>query len=139
MDVRTVTNAFALSTMVGECRMTVKKDLLLPWNHRLFTGVALLASAPRSSCINRVGQHGIQFQLEIFMTKLKGWGVRTRSFIPSGSFVCQYIGEVGDRRQSGSRLASDDDYLFHMGMFMNHDLCLLMSGLHLTVVVCFYR
>ncbi|KAG4906959.1 hypothetical protein JHK84_055481 [Glycine max] len=101
--------------MVGECRMTVKKDLLLPWNHRLFTGVALLASAPRSSCINRVGQHGIQFQLEIFMTKLKGWGVRTRSFIPSGSFVCQYIGEVGDRRQSGSRLASDDDYLFHMG------------------------
>ncbi|KAK7329546.1 hypothetical protein VNO77_23716 [Canavalia gladiata] len=47
-----------------------------------------------SSCINRVSQLGIQFQLEIFMTELKGWGVRTRSFIPAGSFVCEYIREV---------------------------------------------
>ncbi|KHN09548.1 Histone-lysine N-methyltransferase, H3 lysine-9 specific SUVH5 [Glycine soja] len=69
-----------------------------------------------SSCINRVSQHGIQFQLEIFMTELKGWGVRTRSFIPSGSFVCEYIGEVRDSRQSGLSIDVDDDYLFHTGV-----------------------
>ena len=69
-----------------------------------------------SSCINRVTQHGIQFQLEIFITELKGWGVRTRSFIPSGSFVCEYIGEVSDYMEARWRL--DDDYTFHMGMLM---------------------
>ncbi|QCE05528.1 euchromatic histone-lysine N-methyltransferase [Vigna unguiculata] len=67
-----------------------------------------------SSCINRVTQHGIQFQLEIFMTEQKGWGVRTRSFIPCGSFVCEYIGEINDYMEARWRL--DSDYIFHMGV-----------------------
>ncbi|XP_061345436.1 histone-lysine N-methyltransferase, H3 lysine-9 specific SUVH5-like [Gastrolobium bilobum] len=66
------------------------------------------------SCINRVSQCGIQFQLEIFKTELKGWGVRTRSFVPSGSFVCEYIGEVHHNREAGSRLVVDD-YIFNIG------------------------
>lgn len=70
-----------------------------------------------SSCINRVSQCGIQFQLEIFKTELKGWGVRTRSFIPSGSFVCEYIGEVCHDREAGSRL-DVDDYTFNIGMLI---------------------
>lgn len=41
------------------------------------------------SCINRVRQHGIQFQLEVFRTKSKGWGVRSTSYILFGSFVCE--------------------------------------------------
>ncbi|CAJ1967832.1 unnamed protein product [Sphenostylis stenocarpa] len=69
-----------------------------------------------SSCINRVSQHGIRFQLEIFLTELKGWGVRTRSFIPSGSFVCEYIGEVTHHKEAAWKL--DNEYIFHMGMFM---------------------
>ncbi|XP_029129582.1 histone-lysine N-methyltransferase, H3 lysine-9 specific SUVH5 isoform X2 [Cajanus cajan] len=68
-----------------------------------------------SSCTNRVTQHGIQFQLEIFMTELKGWGVRTRSYIPSGSFVCEYIGEVSKDKEAGSRLGFSD-YIFDMGV-----------------------
>ncbi|KAK7279059.1 hypothetical protein RJT34_24103 [Clitoria ternatea] len=65
-----------------------------------------------SSCINnQVSQHGVQFQLEIFMTELKGWGVRTRSFIPSGSVACEYIGEVC---RIGS-MPDADDYVFDMG------------------------
>ncbi|XP_027366803.1 histone-lysine N-methyltransferase, H3 lysine-9 specific SUVH5-like [Abrus precatorius] len=67
-----------------------------------------------SSCINRVSQHGIQFQLEIFMTESKGWGVRTRSFISSGSFVCEYIGEVHNNREAGSR-PDVDEHIFKMG------------------------
>lgn len=46
------------------------------------------------SCINRASQSGIKFDLEIFQTRGKGWGVRSRSHIPRGSFVCEYIGEV---------------------------------------------
>ncbi|KAL2337897.1 hypothetical protein Fmac_012343 [Flemingia macrophylla] len=67
-----------------------------------------------SACTNRVSHHGIQFQLEIFMTKLKGWGVRTRSFIPSRSFVCAYLGEVHSNRQYGSR-PDFDDYILKLG------------------------
>ncbi|XP_014511453.1 histone-lysine N-methyltransferase, H3 lysine-9 specific SUVH5-like [Vigna radiata var. radiata] len=77
-----------------------------------------------SSCINRVTQNGIQFQLEIFRTVEKGWGVRTRSFIPSGSFVCEYIGEVSDYMEARWRL--DNDYIFHMGVgkvFINASKC----------------
>ncbi|KAL3714016.1 hypothetical protein ACJRO7_006028 [Eucalyptus globulus] len=46
------------------------------------------------SCINRASQSGIKFDLEIFQTQGKGWGVRSRSHIPLGSFVCEYIGKV---------------------------------------------
>ena len=70
-----------------------------------------------SSCINRVSQYGLQFQLEIFKTELKGWGVRTRSFIPSGSFVCEYIGEVRHHTEVGSR-QNVDSCIVNMGMFM---------------------
>ncbi|XP_020206810.1 histone-lysine N-methyltransferase, H3 lysine-9 specific SUVH5 [Cajanus cajan] len=68
-----------------------------------------------SSCTNRVSQHGIQFQLEIFMTKLKGWGVRARSFIPSRSFVCAYLGEVRNNRHCESR-PDFDDYILKIGV-----------------------
>ncbi|GAU31372.1 hypothetical protein TSUD_19170 [Trifolium subterraneum] len=68
-----------------------------------------------SSCINRVSQCGIQFQLEIFKTKSKGWGVRTRSFIPSGSFVCELVGEfVHNYKNTGSNLHVGN-YIFNIG------------------------
>jgi len=72
-----------------------------------------------SACTNGLTKNGIQFQLEIFMTDLKGWGVKTRSFVPSGSFVCEYIGEVSDYLEAKWRL--DNDYIFYMGMFMMMD------------------
>ncbi|XP_019392150.1 PREDICTED: histone-lysine N-methyltransferase SETMAR [Crocodylus porosus] len=46
------------------------------------------------SCQNRVVQRGLQFQLEVFHTDKKGWGLRTLEFIPKGRFVCEYAGEV---------------------------------------------
>jgi euchromatic histone-lysine N-methyltransferase len=69
-----------------------------------------------SSCINRVSQCGIQFQLEIFRTKSKGWGVRTRSFIPSGSFVCELVGEFvhHNNKNAGSNLHAAN-YIFNLG------------------------
>uniref|UniRef100_A0A7M4FBZ0 Pre-SET domain-containing protein n=1 Tax=Crocodylus porosus TaxID=8502 RepID=A0A7M4FBZ0_CROPO len=39
------------------------------------------------SCQNRVVQRGLQFQLEVFHTDKKGWGLRTLEFIPKGRFV----------------------------------------------------
>ncbi|MED6209482.1 hypothetical protein PIB30_055073 [Stylosanthes scabra] len=68
-----------------------------------------------SSCFNRASQSGLQFQLEIFHTESKGWGVRTRSFIPSGVFVCEYVGEVHHRREAGSR-QNLDSYIVNMAV-----------------------
>ncbi|XP_058728275.1 histone-lysine N-methyltransferase, H3 lysine-9 specific SUVH5-like [Vicia villosa] len=91
-----------------------------------------------SSCINRVSQCGIQFQLEIFKTNWKGWGVRTRSFIPSGSFVCELIGElVHENNEKAGSNPHVNDYMFNIGggrfidasrhgnigRFINHSCC----------------
>ncbi|RLM74172.1 histone-lysine N-methyltransferase, H3 lysine-9 specific SUVH5-like [Panicum miliaceum] len=65
------------------------------------------------TCHNRVGQHGLKFRLQVFKTKSMGWGVRTLDFIPSGSFVCEYIGEVLEDEEAQKRMT--DEYLFAIG------------------------
>ncbi|XP_075507300.1 histone-lysine N-methyltransferase, H3 lysine-9 specific SUVH5-like [Primulina tabacum] len=45
------------------------------------------------SCMNRVSQRPPRIQLEIFKTKERGWGVRTRDYVTSGSFICANISE----------------------------------------------
>ncbi|CAL5056828.1 unnamed protein product [Urochloa decumbens] len=65
------------------------------------------------SCRNRVSQHGTKFRLQVFKTNSMGWGVRTLDFIPSGSFVCEYIGEVMLDEEAQKR--KNDEYLFAIG------------------------
>ncbi|XP_024175324.1 histone-lysine N-methyltransferase, H3 lysine-9 specific SUVH6 isoform X2 [Rosa chinensis] len=66
------------------------------------------------SCHNRVSQYGIKFHLEIFKTKSMGWGVRSLNSIPSGSFICEYIGELLEEKEAEAR-AGNDEYLFDIG------------------------
>ncbi|XP_058086745.1 histone-lysine N-methyltransferase, H3 lysine-9 specific SUVH6-like [Magnolia sinica] len=74
------------------------------------------------SCYNRVSQHGIRFQLEIFKTKLRGWGVRSLTSIPSGSFICEYTGELLQDKEAEQR-TGNDEYLFDIGHnYSDHSL-----------------
>ncbi|KAJ4957240.1 hypothetical protein NE237_014023 [Protea cynaroides] len=66
------------------------------------------------SCHNRVSQRGIKFQLEIFKTESRGWGVRSLTSIPSGSFVCEYTGELLQDKEAEQR-TGNDEYLFDIG------------------------
>ncbi|KAF9587685.1 hypothetical protein IFM89_004517 [Coptis chinensis] len=66
------------------------------------------------SCHNRVSQHGIQFELEIFKTESSGWGVRSLTSIPSGSFICEYTGELLQDKEAEER-TNNDEYLFDIG------------------------
>ncbi|KAK9927696.1 hypothetical protein M0R45_024868 [Rubus argutus] len=66
------------------------------------------------SCHNRVSQYGIKFQLELFKTKSMGWGVRSLNSIPSGSFICEYIGELLEEKEAEAR-TGNDEYLFDIG------------------------
>lgn len=47
-----------------------------------------------SSCLNRVVQHPISQNLQLFKTEKKGWGVRCLNDIPIGSFICAYVGSL---------------------------------------------
>jgi len=65
------------------------------------------------SCHNRVSQHGIKIPLEIFKTSKTGWGVRSLSSISSGSFICEYTGELLEDEEAEKR--QNDEYLFDIG------------------------
>lgn len=71
-----------------------------------------------STCHNRVSQYGVKFPLEIFKTESRGWGVRCLSSIPSGSFICEYIGELLDDKEAEQR-TDKDEYLFDIGQKFN--------------------
>jgi [histone H3]-lysine9 N-trimethyltransferase EHMT len=77
------------------------------------------------SCYNRVSQHGIKFPLEVFKTRRRGWGVHSLCSIPSGSFICEYIGEL--LRDEEAEQRKNDEYLFDIGH--NYDDSALWEGL----------
>ncbi|KAI5655786.1 hypothetical protein M9H77_32973 [Catharanthus roseus] len=65
------------------------------------------------SCYNRVSQHGIKLPLEIFKTETRGWGVRSLTSISSGTFICEYVGELLEDKEAEQR--TNDEYLFDIG------------------------
>ncbi|XP_062192203.1 histone-lysine N-methyltransferase, H3 lysine-9 specific SUVH6-like [Phragmites australis] len=81
------------------------------------------------SCHNRVSQHGMKIPLEVFRTTKTGWGVRSLRSISSGSFICEYLGELLHGKEADQRRNSD--YLFDIGH--NYDDKNLCKGLLPTV------
>ncbi|CAL5069175.1 unnamed protein product [Urochloa decumbens] len=103
-----------------KCACAVKNGGEIPFNDkgRIIEAKPLVYECGPSckcppTCHNRVGQHGLKFRLQVFKTKSMGWGVRTLDFIPSGSFVCEYIGEVLEDEEAQKRMT--DEYLFAIG------------------------
>ncbi|XP_050063144.1 histone-lysine N-methyltransferase eggless-like [Aphis gossypii] len=47
-----------------------------------------------NTCLNRVVQEPLKTSLQLFLTEKKGWGVRTLTDIPKGTFVCIFVGEI---------------------------------------------
>ncbi|NXG06055.1 SETMR methyltransferase, partial [Sakesphorus luctuosus] len=66
-------------------------------------------------CQNRVVQRGLHLRLQVFRTPCKGWGVRTLEFVPRGTFVCEYAGEVlgwaEARRRTRAQSPQDPNYI----------------------------
>ncbi|KAL6877508.1 hypothetical protein ACP4OV_012723 [Aristida adscensionis] len=80
------------------------------------------------SCYNRVSQHGLKLPLEVFRTNQTGWGVRSLMSITSGSFVCEYVGELLHRKDADER--RNRDYLFDIGHKYDDENLLNSSGSH---------
>ncbi|CAI0417762.1 unnamed protein product [Linum tenue] len=107
-------------TESGSCACVAKNDEHIPYNHNgaIVEAKDLVYECGPSckcppSCYNRVSQHGIKFQLEIFKTHSRGWGVRSLNSISSGSFICEYVGELLEDNEAEQR--TNDEYLFDIG------------------------
>ncbi|KAL6979792.1 hypothetical protein U1Q18_021447 [Sarracenia purpurea var. burkii] len=114
-----------------KCSCVVKNGGEIPYNYNgaIVEAKSLVYECGPSckcppSCYNRVSQHGIKIQLEIFKTESRGWGVRSLTSIPSGSFICEYFGELIDDKEAEQRY--NDEYLFDIGK--NYSDCSLMDG-----------
>jgi euchromatic histone-lysine N-methyltransferase len=103
-----------------KCACAVKNGGKIPFskNGRTFGEKPLVYECGPSckcppTCHNRVSQRGIKFRLQVFKTKSMGWGVRTLDFIPNGSFVCEYTGELV--KDEDAEKTENDEYLFNIG------------------------
>ncbi|KAG0472542.1 hypothetical protein HPP92_014399 [Vanilla planifolia] len=103
-----------------KCACAVKNGGELPFNGRgaIVQAKPLVYECGPSckcppTCHNRVSQHGIKFPLGVFKTRSMGWGVRSLSLIPSGSFVCEYVGEL--LKDEDAQKRTNDEYLFAIG------------------------
>ena len=69
-------------------------------------------------CGNRHLQRGIRpdVLLEVFRVGTeKGWGLRSRTFIPAGTFVCEYVGEIMTDTEANERgRLKGPEYLFDL-------------------------
>ena len=72
-------------------------------------------------CPNRMVQNGRKNRLVIFQTKGKGWGVKTPVFIPAGTFIDEYVGEIISIDEANDRTKADiahgSIYLFDLDCF----------------------
>lgn len=104
-----------------ECPCVLKNGTEIPFNY----DGAIIQAEPlgyecgpcckcHASCPHRVSQHGIIYRLEISKTESRGWGVRSPDFIPSGSFICEYTGELLTDDEAEMRTGYDE-YLFDIG------------------------
>ncbi|KAK2648156.1 hypothetical protein Ddye_015645 [Dipteronia dyeriana] len=117
----------------GKCSCVAKNGGEIPYNHNgaIVEAKSLVYECGPSckcppSCYNRVTQHGIKFQLEIFKTESRGWGLRSLNSIPSGSFICEYVGELLEEKEAEKK-TGNDEYLFDIGN--NYNDSSLWNGL----------
>ncbi|EPS61767.1 hypothetical protein M569_13026 [Genlisea aurea] len=104
-----------------KCSCAVRNGGEIPYNHNgalVETKPLVFECGPGCrclpSCYNRVSQRGIRFRFEVFKTESRGWGLRALTSIPSGSFICEYAGELLEEREAEKRVGSDE-YLFDIG------------------------
>ncbi|GAV73384.1 SET domain-containing protein/YDG_SRA domain-containing protein/Pre-SET domain-containing protein [Cephalotus follicularis] len=100
-----------------DCACTLKNGREFPYNYKECVVEAkpcIYECGPSCkcfySCLNRVSQRGTQFQLEVFETQSKRWGVRSRSYIPRGSFVCEYRRDTFQDKEVKQKIGKDEDF-----------------------------
>lgn len=74
-------------------------------------------------CGNRVVQRGIRQRLQVFyVSKGKGWGLRTLEDLPLGTFICEYVGEILTNVELHERNISRKGHTNHYPALLDADL-----------------
>ena len=60
----------------------------------------------KSTCLNRVAQHPLRLNLQVFKTEKRGWGIRTLHDIPGGAFICVYVGNLYTNEEGNKQVYS---------------------------------
>jgi len=70
--------------------------------------------------IPSVKKNEIKFKLQILKTKAKRWGVRSKDATPSGSVICEYLGEIIEDEKALKEV-DNDECLFNIGNNIHKD------------------
>ncbi|MCO5547653.1 hypothetical protein L7F22_001104 [Adiantum nelumboides] len=74
-------------------------------------------------CGNRVVQRGISRKLQVFyISKGKGWGLRTLEDLPPGTFICEYVGEILTNVELDMRNTVRKGHTYHYPTLLDADL-----------------
>ncbi|ELR20148.1 MethylCpG binding domain containing protein [Acanthamoeba castellanii str. Neff] len=95
-------------------RTTYDSNGRVPGDYPMIMECGRLCKCAGKACSNRATQSGINFKLQLFRTKHKGWGIRTLEDIPSGSFVMEYVGEIITNEMAEK--VKSDTYLLDLDM-----------------------
>ncbi|KAK9465388.1 hypothetical protein V1512DRAFT_266219 [Lipomyces arxii] len=92
----------------------------------------VLCSCPLE-CRNRVTQQPRSLELQLFYSKLKGWGLRSPRMILGGTFVLTYPGEIitsseAERREHENKLANRHTYIFDLDKLEQEDCYAVDAG-----------
>lgn len=69
-----------------------------------------------ADCVkNCITAQGVRYPLEVYKTRDKGWAVRSSVDIPTGAFVCEYIGRVLTDDEAEDVV--DSSYLYSLDHF----------------------
>ena len=71
----------------------------------------------RKTCFNRVVQKPLKLKLQVFKTRRRGWGIRTLTDIPGGTYILSYVGNLYNSVE-GNKLGKDfgDEYFADLDM-----------------------
>jgi len=71
----------------------------------------------RKTCFNRVVQNPLKQKLQVFKTDKRGWGIRTLTDIPGGTYILSYVGNLYNSVE-GNKLGKDfgDEYFADLDM-----------------------
>lgn len=102
-----------------------------------------MCSCSKQTCINRVVQRGRKVPMEIFKTIDRGWGVRSVTSIPEGTFVALYAGEIVTNDEAEKRGLTYDKlnrtYLFDLDFGGRDDVQYCVDAMHYGNVSRFFN
>ncbi|KMP04112.1 histone H3 methyltransferase Clr4 [Coccidioides immitis RMSCC 2394] len=84
-----------------------------------------------STCMNRVVERGRKVRLEIFETRNRGFGLRSKNSIQAGQYIDCYLGELLTKSEADNRekaISNKASYLFSLDFLVDDEEVYVVDG-----------